>query len=132
MVADLYDPKIQTGKLPEIAISGPFGAVKGQSSGLYAQTMAERGFLTIAFDPSFTGESGGFPRNGASGDVNTVIFLICSISSIFLLVVNRIAGEHGFAPFSHYQEVSGFFSIIFAVYLVASVCFFRPVCVQKS
>lgn len=74
LVADLYEPKFQTGKLPAIAISGPFGAVKEQSSGLYAQTMAERGFLTIAFDPSFTGESGGFPRNVASGDVNTEDF----------------------------------------------------------
>ncbi|SFM46696.1 alpha/beta hydrolase, partial [Enterococcus mundtii] len=70
LVADLYEPKVQTGKLPAIAISGPFGAVKEQSSGLYAQTMAERGFLTIAFDPSFTGESGGFPRSVASGDIN--------------------------------------------------------------
>lgn len=74
LVADLYEPKVQTGKLPAIAISGPFGAVKEQSSGLYAQTMAERGFLTIAFDPSYTGESGGFPRNVASGDVNTEDF----------------------------------------------------------
>ncbi len=74
LVADLYEPKVQTGKLPAIAISGPFGAVKEQSSGLYAQTMAERGFLTIAFDPSFTGESGGFPRNVASGDINTEDF----------------------------------------------------------
>lgn len=74
LVADLYEPKFQTGKLPAIAISGPFGAVKEQSSGLYAQIMAERGFLTIAFDPSFTGESGGFTRNVASGDVNTEDF----------------------------------------------------------
>ncbi|EKB7620662.1 alpha/beta hydrolase [Enterococcus faecalis] len=74
LVADLYEPKVQTGKLPAIAISGPFGAVKEQSSGLYAQTMAERGFLTIAFDPSFTGESGGFPHNVASGDINTEDF----------------------------------------------------------
>ncbi|NMP60002.1 alpha/beta hydrolase, partial [Enterococcus mundtii] len=74
LVADLYEPKVQTGKLPAIAISGPFGAVKEQSSGLYAQTMAERGFLTIAFDPSFTGESGGFPRSVASGDINTEDF----------------------------------------------------------
>ncbi len=74
LVADLYEPKVQTGKLPAIAISGPFGAVKEQSSGLYAQTLAERGFVTIAFDPSFTGESGGFPRNVASGDINTEDF----------------------------------------------------------
>ena len=59
LAADLYVPKNAEGKLPAIAVSGPFGAVKEQCSGLYAQTMAERGFLTIAFDPSFTGESGG-------------------------------------------------------------------------
>ncbi len=74
LVADLYEPKESNGKLPAIAISGPFGAVKEQSSGLYAQTMAERGFLTIAFDPSFTGESGGEPRNVASPDINTEDF----------------------------------------------------------
>ena len=62
LAADLYKPKNATGKLPAIAVSGPFGAVKEQASGLYAQTMAERGFLTIAFDPSYTGESGGEPR----------------------------------------------------------------------
>lgn len=66
MAADLYMPKDAQGKLPAIAVSGPFGAVKEQSSGLYAQAMAERGFLTIAFDPSFTGESGGMPRYVAS------------------------------------------------------------------
>ena len=71
LAADLYEPKQATGKLPAIAVSGPFGAVKEQSSGLYAQTMAERGFLTIAFDPSFTGESGGEPRYMASPDINT-------------------------------------------------------------
>ena len=59
LAADMYVPKDTEGKLPAIAVSGPFGAVKEQSAGLYAQTMAERGFLTIAFDPSFTGESGG-------------------------------------------------------------------------
>ena len=62
LAADLYVPKGGEGKLPAIAVCGPFGAVKEQSSGLYAQEMAERGFLTIAFDPSFTGESGGQPR----------------------------------------------------------------------
>lgn len=62
LAADMYTPKTAGGKLPAIAVSGPFGAVKEQASGLYAQTMAERGFLTIAFDPSFTGESGGEPR----------------------------------------------------------------------
>ena len=71
LAADLYKPKGATGKLAAIAVSGPFGAVKEQSSGLYAQTMAERGFLTIAFDPSFTGESGGEPRRMASPDINT-------------------------------------------------------------
>ena len=74
LVADLYEPKNATGKLPALAVSGPFGAVKEQSSGLYAQTMAERGYLTIAFDPSFTGESGGNPRDVASPDINTEDF----------------------------------------------------------
>ncbi|MCM1491049.1 MAG: alpha/beta hydrolase [Muribaculum sp.] len=74
LVADMYIPKGATGKLPAIAISGPFGAVKEQSSGLYAQQLAERGFLTIAFDPSFTGESGGMPRRVASPDINTEDF----------------------------------------------------------
>lgn len=74
LAADLYVPKGAGGKLPAIAVSGPFGAVKEQSSGLYAQTMAERGFLTIAFDPSYTGESGGEPRYVASPDINTEDF----------------------------------------------------------
>ena len=74
LAADLYIPKNAEGKLPAIAVSGPFGAVKEQSSGLYAQTMAEFGFLTIAFDPSFTGESGGSPRYVASPDINTEDF----------------------------------------------------------
>lgn len=74
LAADLYEPKEREGRLPAIAVSGPFGAVKEQASGLYAQTMAERGFLTIAFDPSFTGESGGSPRNVASPDINTEDF----------------------------------------------------------
>lgn len=74
LAADLYKPKNTSGKLPAIAVSGPFGAVKEQSSGLYAQTMAERGFLTIAFDPSYTGESGGQPRYVASPDINTEDF----------------------------------------------------------
>lgn len=72
--ADLYEPKNAEGKLPAIVVCGPFGAVKEQSSGLYAQIMAERGFLTIAFDPSFTGESGGQPRYVASPDINTEDF----------------------------------------------------------
>ena len=75
LAADMYVPKGAEGKLPAIAVSGPFGAVKEQCSGLYAQTMAERGFLTIAFDPSFTGESGGYPRYMASPDINTEDFM---------------------------------------------------------
>ena len=74
LVADMYIPKNAKGKLAAIAMSGPFGAVKEQSSGLYAQTLAERGFLTIAFDPSYTGESGGQPRYVASPDINTEDF----------------------------------------------------------
>ena len=70
----MYEPKNIESKVPAIAVSGPFGAVKEQSSGLYAQTMAERGFLTLAFDPSYTGESGGEPRNVASPDINTEDF----------------------------------------------------------
>ena len=75
LAADMYTPKGAKGKLAAIAVSGPFGAVKEQSSGLYAQHMAELGFLTIAFDPSFTGESGGEPRRMASPDINTEDFL---------------------------------------------------------
>lgn len=74
LAADLYVPKNASGKLTAIAVSGPFGAVKEQASGFYAQTMAERGFLTLAFDPSFTGESGGEPRYMASPDINTEDF----------------------------------------------------------
>ena len=74
LAADLYEPKGVEGKLAGIAVCGPFGAVKEQAAGLYAQTMAERGFLTIAFDPSFTGESGGAPRYMASPDINTEDF----------------------------------------------------------
>lgn len=75
LAADMYVPKNVEGKLPAIAVCGPFGAVKEQCSGLYAQTMAERGFLTIAFDPSFTGESGGNVRYMASPDINTEDFM---------------------------------------------------------
>ena len=75
LAADLYVPKDRDGKLPAIAVCGPFGAVKEQCSGLYAQTMAERGFLTLAFDPSFTGESGGNVRYMASPDINTEDFM---------------------------------------------------------
>lgn len=75
LAADMYTPKNAEGELPAIAVSGPFGAVKEQCSGLYAQTMAERGYLTIAFDPSFTGESDGQPRYMASPDINTEDFM---------------------------------------------------------
>ncbi len=75
LAADMYVPKDKEGKLPAIAVCGPFGAVKEQCSGLYAQNMAERGFLTIAFDPSFTGESGGNVRYMASPDINTEDFM---------------------------------------------------------
>lgn len=74
LAADLFTPRSAEGKLPAIAVCGPFGAVKEQVSGRYAQEMAARGFLTLAFDPSFTGESGGFPRNIASPDINTEDF----------------------------------------------------------
>ncbi len=76
LAADLYIPRGAAGKLPAIAVSGPFGAVKEQCSGLYAQTMAERGFVTLAFDPSFTGESGGNVRYMASPDINTEDFMV--------------------------------------------------------
>ncbi len=74
LVADLYKPKGSNNKLPALAVAGPFGAVKEQASGYYAMTLAERGFLTIAFDPSYTGESGGYPRYMASPDINTEDF----------------------------------------------------------
>ena len=86
LAADMYVPKNAEGKLPTIAVSGPFGAVKEQCSGLYAQTMAERGFLTIAFDPSFTGESGGQPRYMASPDINTEDFM----AAVDFLSVNEL------------------------------------------
>ncbi len=75
LAADVYTPKDAEGRLAAIAVCGPFGAVKEQASGLYAQTMAERGFLTLAFDPSYTGESGGTPRYMASPDINTEDFM---------------------------------------------------------
>lgn len=90
LAADMYVPKNAQGKLPAIAVSGPFGAVKEQSSGLYAQEMAERGFLTIAFDPSFTGESGGQPRFVASPDINTEDF---SAAVDFLSVQDNVDAE---------------------------------------
>lgn len=87
LAADMYIPKGAEGRLPAIAVSGPFGAVKEQASGLYAQTLAERGFLTIAFDPSYTGESGGEPRYVASPDINTEDF--CAAVD-FLSVQNNV------------------------------------------
>ena len=90
LAADMYVPKNVSGKLPAIAVAGPFGAVKEQASGLYAQTMAEHGFLTIAFDPSYTGESGGEPRYVASPDINTEDF---SAAVDFLSVQNNVDPE---------------------------------------
>lgn len=90
LAADLYSPKMAEGKLPAIAVSGPFGAVKEQASGLYAQQLAERGFLTIAFDPSFTGESGGMPRRVASPDINTEDF---SAAVDFLSVMPEVDAD---------------------------------------
>jgi hypothetical protein len=90
LAADMYTPKGSEGKLPAIAVSGPFGAVKEQSSGLYAQQLAERGFLTIAFDPSFTGESGGTPRRVASPDINTEDF---SAAVDFLSVQDNVDAD---------------------------------------
>ena len=90
LAADMYIPKNAKGKIPAIAVSGPFGAVKEQSSGLYAQQLAERGFLTIAFDPSFTGESSGQPRRVASPDINTEDF---SAAVDFLSVQDNVDSE---------------------------------------
>lgn len=90
IAADMYTPKNAAGKLSAIAVSGPFGAVKEQSSGLYAQQLAERGFLAIAFDPSFTGESGGIPRRVASPDINTEDF---SAAVDFLSVQENVDAE---------------------------------------
>lgn len=90
LAADLYTPKHVQGLLPAIAVCGPFGAVKEQSSGLYAQTMAERGFLTLAFDPSFTGESGGSPRYMASPDINIEDF---QAAVDFLSVQDNVDGS---------------------------------------
>ena len=90
LAADLYLPKNSGEKLPALAVAGPFGAVKEQASGLYAQAMAERGFLTIAFDPSFTGESGGSPRYVASPDINTEDF---QAAVDFLSVQDRVDPE---------------------------------------
>lgn len=90
LAADLYEPKDGSGKFSAIAVCGPFGAVKEQAAGLYAQTMAERGFLTIAFDPSYTGESGGEPRYMASPDINTEDF---QAAVDFLSVHDKVDAE---------------------------------------
>ena len=90
LAADMYVPKDVAGKLPAIAVCGPFGAVKEQAGGLYAQTMAERGFLTIAFDPSYTGESGGEPRYVVSPDINTEDF---SAAIDFLATNDKVDAE---------------------------------------
>lgn len=90
LAADLFKPKGATGKLPAIAVSGPFGAVKEQVSGMYAQELAENGFLTIAFDPSYTGESGGQPRYVASPDINTEDF---SAAVDYLLSRDDVDGD---------------------------------------
>ncbi len=90
LAADLYAPKNADGKLPALAVCGPFGAVKEQCSGLYAQTMAERGYLTLAFDPSFTGESGGNVRDMASPDINTEDFMA---AVDFLSLCDRVDPE---------------------------------------
>lgn len=93
LVGDMYTPKNAKGKLPAIAVCGPFGAVKEQCSGLYAQIMAERGFLTMAFDPSFTGESGGNVRNVASPDINTEDF--CAAVDFLIAQANVDANKIG-------------------------------------
>ncbi|MBB5182646.1 alpha/beta hydrolase [Catenisphaera adipataccumulans] len=90
LAADMYTPKNASGKLAAIAVAGPFGSCKEQASGLYAQEMAERGFLTIAFDPSYTGESGGQPRAVASPDINTEDF---SAAVDFLSVQENVDPE---------------------------------------
>lgn len=90
LAADMYIPKDSEGKLPAVAVCGPFGAVKEQCSGLYAQTLAERGFLTVAFDPSFTGESSGTPRYMASPDINTEDFMA---AVDFLSLNDRVDAE---------------------------------------
>ena len=91
LAADMYVPKNTEGRLPAIAVCGPFGAVKEQCSGLYAQSMAERGFLTIAFDPSFTGESGGNVRYMASPDINTEDFMA---AVDFLSLCDKVDPDH--------------------------------------
>ena len=112
LAADLYIPKGATGKLPAIAICGPFGAVKEQASGLYAQTLAERGFLTLAFDPSFTGESGGQPRYVASPDINTEDF--CAAVDYHRHTGYLRLGRNGYQRRSHrhtHQSDGGFYDV---------------------
>ena len=110
LAADLYVPKNARGKLPAIAVGGPFGAVKEQSSGLYAQTLAERGFVTLAFDASYTGESSGLPRNMASPDINTEDFSAAVDFLGSLNTVNRdeigILGICGFGGFALNAAIS--------------------------
>ena len=89
LAADMYTPRNATGKLPAVAVSGPFGAVKEESSGKYAQKLAEKGYLTIAFDPSFTGESGGNVRRVASPDINVEDFS----AAVDFLSVQPVAGS---------------------------------------
>ena len=93
LAADMYTPENASGQLAALAVAGPFGAVKEQASGLYAQTMAERGFLTIAFDPSYTGESGGEPRYVASPDINTEDF--CAAVDFLSVQDNADPGKIG-------------------------------------
>ena len=104
LAADMYIPKDAEGRLPAIAVSGPFGAVKEQSSGLYAQTLAERGFVTLAFDPSYTGESSGTPRNVASPDINTEDFsaAVDYLSNVNIVNPDKIGilGICGFGGFA--------------------------------
>lgn len=110
LVGDLYVPKNLNGKASAIAISGPFGAVKEQSSGIYAQNLAERGFITLAFDPSFTGESGGTPRNIGSPEINTEDFSAAVDYLGNLGIVNRdkigILGVCGFGGFALNAAIS--------------------------
>ena len=110
LAADLYVPKNARGKRPAIAVGGPFGAVKEQSSGLYAQTLAERGFVTLAFDASYTGESSGLPRNMASPDINTEDFSAAVDFLGSLDNVNRdeigILGICGFGGFALNAAIS--------------------------
>ncbi len=134
LAADMYVPKNAAGKLPAIAVSGPFGACKEQSSGLYAQEMAERGFLTVAFDPSFTGESGGFPRAMHSPDIDVEDFqaAVDFLSCCDLVDPDRIGiiGICGHGSFSFHSLFRSFRRFIydfrvprFALHTAAFLCF---------